>query len=126
MTREQFLQRFPGSSESTLRRNGYAATMVELRSSESKSNNGRKSVHYQLDKSTSGVEYRILIISCRTKLVDGHDNIRTMYKQLVDAITATLRFASDSNPRLHWEYGQVIGGEPGTIVKITRYATQKS
>jgi hypothetical protein len=64
------------------------------------------------------VAYRVLIISCRHRLCDAHDNLRTGAKPLVDAITATLGFTSDDDRRLTWEYGQVISEREGTIVKI--------
>lgn len=84
---------------------------------------GRRSEDRQLEKSTRGVGYRITIISLRRKAVDGHDNLRTGAKPLVDCITRSLGFASDDNPRLQWEYGQVISKRPGTIVKIELNAT---
>lgn len=63
--------------------------------------------------------YRISIISFRKKLVDEHDNLRMGCKPLVDAITRSLGFSSDDNPRLHWEYQQCkTEGRLGTLVKI--------
>lgn len=44
------------------------------------------------------------------KGLDGHDNLRAACKACVDEVTAWLGFASDSDPRLVWSYGQ----EPGT------------
>lgn len=73
----------------------------------------------QLDKSPEGVGFRVTIVSLRKRLVDAHDNLRTGAKPLVDAITKTLGFASDDNPRLLWEYQQLqTAGETGCIVKI--------
>ena len=64
--------------------------------------------------------YRVTIISCRRKLVDAHDNLRTGLKPLVDRITSSLGFSDDADPKLVWEYGQIeTRGEQGTIVKIT-------
>lgn len=73
----------------------------------------------ELGRRPSGLEYCVTIVSFRRKRVDGHDNLRTGAKPLVDRITETLGFASDDDPRLHWEYQQVITtGQEGTIVKI--------
>lgn len=85
-----------------------------------KPNQRGQSQDHKLEESTGGVGYCITIISCRKKLVDAHDNLRTGAKPLVDAITSTLGFASDDNPRLAWEYGQFISSDQGTIVKITK------
>lgn len=80
---------------------------------------GRRSEDRQLEKGTQGMGCRVEIISLRTKLVDGHDNLRTGAKALVDAITRSLGFYSDDNPRLTWEYAQAISDKPGTIVRIS-------
>lgn len=63
--------------------------------------------------------YRITILSMRRRLVDEHDNLPAAHKPLVDRITQSLGFKSDSDPRLEWNYSQVvIKGRPGTIVQI--------
>lgn len=116
MTREEFLTRFPNATPSTLRANGYP--VAGLQDPKREPDQRREGQDHQLDKSTSGVGYRIAIISLRRRLADGHDNLRTGAKPLVDAITKTLGFASDDNPRLTWEYGQIVSGSEGTIVKI--------
>ena len=74
----------------------------------------------KLEERQSRMGFRIGIVSVRKKLVDEHDNLRTGAKPLVDAITASLGFANDNDPRLTWEYGQVLGTRCGTIVKIER------
>lgn len=72
----------------------------------------------QLEKSPEGVGCCVTIISLRKRRVDAHDNLRTGGKALVDAITRSLGFHSDDNPRLTWEYAQAISDQPGTIVRI--------
>lgn len=72
----------------------------------------------QLEAGSRGVGYRVTIVSVRKRTVDAHDNLRTGAKPLVDAITRSLGFHSDDDPRLVWEYGQVLGTRGGTIVKI--------
>lgn len=72
----------------------------------------------QLEKGPKRMAIRVSIISVRKRFVDEHDNLRTGAKPLVDAITTSLGFTSDNDPRLHWEYGQVLGTKAGTIVKI--------
>lgn len=94
--------------------------LVGLPDSQRKSNQRSQSKDPKLDKSSNSVGYCIAIISCRKKLVDAHDNLRTGAKPLVDAITASLGFASDNNSRLAWEYGQLVSNDQGTIVKITK------
>lgn len=72
----------------------------------------------ELAAGPGGLGYRVTIISLRKRLVDAHDNLRTGAKPLVDAITATLGFASDDDPRLTWAYAQLIDDSEGTIVRI--------
>ena len=63
--------------------------------------------------------YCITIISARRRLVDGHDNLRTGAKPLVDAIAKSLGFSDDSDSRLIWQYQQfVTAGDVGTAVVI--------
>lgn len=72
-----------------------------------------------VEKVRTRLAYRITIVSMRRRLVDEHDNLRAAYKPLVDRITTALRFFTDSDPRLEWNYSQVvIRGRPGTIVQI--------
>lgn len=107
--------------DAILRRPGYSidgAPVARLPNPERQPNKRSQSQDCQLDKSTRGVGYRITLISLRRKLVDGHDNLRTGAKPIVDCITRSLGFASDDNPRLQWEYAQVISDRPGTIVRI--------
>lgn len=68
-----------------------------------------------------GVGFRITLISMRPRLVDGHDNLRTGLKPLVDRITEWIGFESDSDKRLEWNYEQFrTNGRTGTIVHIER------
>ncbi len=51
-------------------------------------------------------------------LFDGHDNLRSSLKPLVDAIAETLGVA-DADSRVEWEYSQAESrGEPGVIVTL--------
>jgi hypothetical protein len=66
-----------------------------------------------------GCRYIITIVSLRRRLCDGHDNLRTGAKPLVDAITSSLGFPSDDHPRLEWHYHQLkTTGQEGTAVKV--------
>lgn len=94
------------------------APVAGLQNPKREHNKRGESQNPKLDESSKSVGYRVGIISVRTRLVDQHDNLPQGCKQLVDAITATLGFASDSDPRLQFEYGQVLGTKTGTIVKI--------
>lgn len=59
-----------------------------------------------------------LIVVCRRRM-DEHDNLRAACKPLVDAITESLGFSSDDDPRLQWNYDQLVAkGRVGTIVRI--------
>lgn len=79
----------------------------------------RESENRCVESSEGSVGYCVTIISFRKRLVDGHDNLRTGAKPLVDQITEWLGFASDDNPRLTWQYSQVrTDGEPGTLVVV--------
>lgn len=77
----------------------------------------RQSQDLQLVKSEASVVYRVSIISIRRKLVDAHDNLRAGAKPLVDAICASIGIDDGSN-RISFEYGQVLGTDVGTIVRI--------
>lgn len=106
-------------SASVKRRNPDLYPVAGLPDSQRQSDQRREGQDRQLDKGTAGVEYRITIVSFRRRLVDRHDNLPTGCKPLCDQITASLGFASDDNPRLHWEYQQMkTAGKPGTLVKI--------
>lgn len=77
--------------------------------------------------SSRSVGYRITIISVRTKLVDGHDNLRTGAKPLVDRIATWLSYSDDSHPDLEWTYAQVVLPEQqGTIVKIQQITKKQA
>lgn len=69
--------------------------------------------------------FRITCVALRKRLVDGHDAVEYSFKPLTDAIAASLGFKNDADPRLHWEYAQVLtSGEQGVIVKIETRARQ--
>lgn len=107
-------------SESTLRRNPglFAVGAAQARKPEQ---NGRgKGQNSGMAQSEAGLGYRVTIISCRKRLLDGHDNLRGAAKALCDRITETLGFSDDADPRLQWEYGQCVSETEGTIVKIER------
>lgn len=73
----------------------------------------------RLDGPAPRLEYRVTIIQCRRRLMDGHDSLPFSVKPLVDEIGLFLGYANDSDPALHWEYGQQrTAGEEGVIVKI--------
>lgn len=73
-----------------------------------------------LESGESCVGYRVGIVSVRRRRTDDHDHLRSGARPLVDAITRTLGFRSDDDPRLHWEYCQMLTeGDEGTIVRIT-------
>lgn len=83
------------------------------------SNQRRESQDRCVESSENSLGYCVTIISFRKRLVDGHDNLRTGAKPLVDQITEWLGFASDDNQRLTWQYSQVrTDGEPGTLVVV--------
>lgn len=66
-----------------------------------------------------GMAFRVVLVSHRKRLLDEHDNLRHGMKPLVDAITETLGFKSDADPRLTWEYAQVrTSGPEGVSVMI--------
>lgn len=111
--------KLPGNvSESVKRRNPHLFGMAGLPDPKRERSKPRQNKDPELEKSTRGVGYRVTIVSVRKRFIDAHDNLRTGSKALVDAITRTLGFSSDDNPRLQWEYGQVLGTKCGTIVKI--------
>ena len=83
---------------------------------------GRQSEDRQLARPAPGVGFRVCLIQRRRKLLDAHDNLPASCKPLVDAITAWLGFAADSDPALCWEYGQCqTTGQEGVIVHIETY-----
>lgn len=67
---------------------------------------------------TSKRGFRVCIVSFRTTLLDEHDNLRAAHKQLVDFITSYLGYSSDADPRLHWQYEQIVSKNRGTLVTI--------
>lgn len=117
LTADELRKLLPGISEDCLRR---SAAVGALPDPQRQPDQRREGENRQLDKSTSGVAFRVVIISIRRKLVDAHDNIRSGAKPLADQITESLGFASDDNPRLQWCYHQIIGKPTGTIVLIER------
>jgi hypothetical protein len=42
--------------------------------------------------------------------LDGHDNLRTSIKPIVDGLTDALGLKNDRDPRITWAYDQVRGG----------------
>ena len=65
-----------------------------------------------------GVAVRITCIALRRRLVDRHDGVAFACKPLTDAIAKTLG-VDDADPRLDWEYGQVVTrGKQGVLVKV--------
>ncbi len=95
--------------------------LARLEKSERKSDKRGESKDSSLERSKDGVGFRITLLMVRKRLVDGHDNLRWGAKPLVDAITASLGFRDDADPRLAWDYHQVKSdGRQGTIVKIER------
>ncbi len=101
-----------------------SASVAGLQNPQRQPNQRSQGEDRQLEKSTRGVGYRITLVSLRSKLVDAHDNLRTGCKPLVDALTASLGFASDDNPRLEWMYAQAVCANEGTIVKIEEVISQ--
>lgn len=69
----------------------------------------------------TGMGFRITILSMRARLIDGHDNLKTGAKALVDRVTEWLGFRTDSDPRLEWNYAQCqTSGRRRTFVLIER------
>lgn len=94
--------------------------MGPLANSQRQPNERGRSQDPRVEESPAGLGYRVTIISMRRRRVDGHDNLRTGAKPLVDCITSTLGFASDDDPRLEWCYEQLTtGGPEGTAVLIS-------
>lgn len=106
------------ASESVKRLNPDLYGLGGLRHPERKPDKRGEVEDSELAESPRGVGFRIVIISLRAKLADVHDNLRQGAKPLVDAICNSLGFASDSDPRLVWEYHRVAGQPHGTIILI--------
>lgn len=84
-----------------------------------KSNQRSEGQNSQLESRPPSLGYRVTLVQCRRRMLDSHDNMRTAVKPLVDAITETLGFKSDDDPRLKWEYGQCeTRGSEGVIVRV--------
>lgn len=79
-----------------------------------------KSQDSKLEKGEESLGYRITIISIRPRLADGHDNLRTGAKPLVDSVTAWLGFTNDADSRLQWHYEQFVGEPQSTIILIQK------
>lgn len=73
----------------------------------------------KLETGPAGVGFSVTLISFRRRLVDGHDNLRTGLKPLVDRIAASLGYRDDADPRLSWHYQQFkTDSQEGTLVTI--------
>lgn len=73
----------------------------------------------RLDGPAPRLGYRVTITQFRRRLLDGHDSLAFAVKPIVDEIGVFLGYPNDSDPALHWEYGQQeTRGEEGVIVKI--------
>lgn len=116
MNRDQLKRLCPNASESFIKLN---ADLDRVANSKRESGRGREGQDSELGSRPKSLGYCVTIISCRRRLVDEHDNLRTGAKPLIDYITASLGFASDGDKRLKWNYEQFrTDGEQGTIVKI--------
>lgn len=120
------MNEIPIGSESYRKRNPHLfGAMGAVENPKRKPSQRGEGENRKSDCCDSGLAFRVCIISCRRRLVDEHDNLRTGAKPLVDAIAKTLGFADDADPRLHWEYAQVLTtGQQGVIVKIETRARQ--
>lgn len=122
MTRAEILKHFPNAKESFIRLN---VSPGGLENPQREHHQRRQSKDPALAGSPTSLGYCVSIISLRLKLVDGHDNLRTGAKPLVDAIANTLGFSNDSDERLTWEYFQFrTEGEEATLVKIQPVETK--
>lgn len=66
-----------------------------------------------------GVVVRVTLVRCGRKRLDD-DNLQGSLKKMRDLIAVELD-VDDADPRISWEYGQVVtGGEVGVIVKIEK------
>lgn len=80
---------------------------------------GSKSADCGTQPAKECLGYRITLVQYRRKKLDGHDSLAFSLKPTVDRITNFLGFTDDSDPRLQWEYHQVVTqGPEGTSVKI--------
>lgn len=50
--------------------------------------------------------------------LDGHDNLRTAFKPIVDGVTDALGLPNDRDPRVSWAYGQRRGAAREHLVEI--------
>lgn len=117
MNVREFKLLFPNATQSTIARN---CPVGSVEDPERKRDERGKKEDQGVERCPPGVGYCVTIISLRRELVDGHDNLRWGAKPLVDRITETLGFASDDDPKLTWEYGQLkTEGVEGTIVRIS-------
>lgn len=103
-TLEQLKQTKAGQSEQNAR------TLAGLQAQVAKPARRRQSEDCQLVESKEGMAYRISLIVVSRRRMDGHDNLRTALKPIVDSITESLGFKSDDDPRLSWRYNQISGG----------------
>lgn len=105
-------------SESTKKRNPHLYPVARLGGSGTKPAGRSEGQNKEVEASKTG--FRCSIVSFRAKPLDEHDNLRFAHKALVDRITEWLGFKSDSDPRLEWEYHQIISKVRGTLVNIQR------
>lgn len=117
LTADELKRLFPHASQDCIQR---SCAVDGLQNPKRQCNQRRQGQDCQLDKSKEGVAFRVVIISIRRKLADAHENFRQGCKPLVDRITESLGFAADDNPRLQWEYHQLIGKPVGTIIVVER------
>lgn len=109
---------FPHASKSCLARNA-ADSVGAVENPKRQPNQRSEEENRGLVPVQTRLGYRVTIISLRKRLVDGHDNLRTGAKPLVDRITDFLGFRDDSDSALSWEYAQVkTTGQEGTVVVI--------
>lgn len=122
MNDSKITQRILGqASESVKRRNPHLFLAPQLRASKPKPDRGSQGQDRRMEKGAKGLAWEITIVQHRRRLLDQHDNLAGACKQIVDRITESLGFDSDSDPALRWRYGQVeTRGQQGVMVKIDR------
>jgi hypothetical protein len=89
-----------------------------------KSDQGCAAQDRELESGKGGLGYRVTFYVHSRRKMDGHDNLRSALKPLVDTITSHLGFKSDDDERLEWEYHQIIAKEEGVLVKIQPTKTE--
>lgn len=118
MTREQFLQLWPNSTDSTLRANGFAP--LGAVGAEKHKPQPWSALEQDVSRGQSGsrgLGCVVTIVAVRNTVCDA-DNSRAGYKPLQDAISRSLAI-DDGSDRIRFDYGQVVSaGQEGTIVRI--------